>query len=64
MSPIPADDAAKLAREHEDVTNRLAKLREEAQKLGAEFGQKFRPEILEAEVELVRLSALLGKIGL
>ena len=42
----------------------LAKLREEAQKLGADFEEKFRPEILEAEVELVRLSALLGKIGL
>jgi hypothetical protein len=42
----------------------LAKLREEAKKLGAEFEEKFRPEILEAEVELVRLSALLGKIGL
>jgi len=64
MSPIPADDAAQIAREHEAVTDRLAKLREEAQKLGADFEEKFRPEILEAEVELVRLSALLGKIGL
>jgi hypothetical protein len=64
MSQIPEDEAARLAREHEAATNRLAKLREEAKKLGAEFEEKFRPEILEAEVELVRLSALLGKIGL
>jgi hypothetical protein len=64
MTQIPEDDAARLAREHEAATARLAKLREEAQKLGAEFEEKFRPEILEAEVELVRLSALLGKIGL
>jgi hypothetical protein len=64
MNQIPEDDAARLAREHQAATNRLAKLREEAQRLGAEFEEKFKPEILEAEVELVRLSALLGKIGL
>jgi hypothetical protein len=64
MSQIPEDDVARLAREHEAATNRLTSLREEAEKLGAEFEEKFRPEILEAEVELIRLSALLGKIGL
>jgi hypothetical protein len=64
MTEVPETDAARLAREHEAATNRLSKLREEAEKLGKEFEEKFRPEILEAEVELVRLSALLGKIGL
>jgi hypothetical protein len=64
MNQIPEDEAARLAREHAAATNRLTKLREEAQRLGEEFEEKFRPEILEAEVELTRLSALLGKIGL
>jgi hypothetical protein len=64
MNQAPEDDAARLAREHEAATKKLTGLREEAQKLGAEFEEKFRPEILEAEVELIRLSALLGKIGL
>jgi hypothetical protein len=64
MTQIPEDDAARLVREHEAATTRLAQLREEAEKLGAEFEEKFKPEILEVEVELVRLSALLGKIGL
>ena len=64
MSQIPEDEAARLRREHEAATHRLTSLREEAQKLGAEFEEKFKPEILEAEVELIRLSALLGKIGL
>jgi hypothetical protein len=64
MNQVPENDAVRLAREHEAATTRLARLREEAHKLGAEFEEKFKPEILEAEVELVRLSALLGKIGL
>ena len=38
--------------------------RDEAQRLGKEFEEKFAPEIADAEVELTRLSALLGKIGL
>jgi hypothetical protein len=64
MSQIPEGDIARLKQEHEAANNRLTKLRDEAHKLGAEFEEKFKPEILEAEVELVRLSALLGKIGL
>jgi hypothetical protein len=64
MNQIPDDEAARLAREHEAVTDKLTKLREEARRLGKEFEEKFRTEILEAEVELTRLSALLGKIGL
>jgi len=64
MHQIPEDDSATLAREHEAATKRLHTLREEAEKLGAEFEEKFKPEILEVEVELIRLSALLGKIGL
>jgi hypothetical protein len=64
MSPLADEDAARLAREHEAVKDKLTKLREEAQQLGKDFEEKFKPEILEAEVELVRLSALLGKIGL
>jgi hypothetical protein len=64
MNQIPDDEAARLALQHEAVTDKLTKLREEAQRLGKEFEEKFRPEILEAEVELTRLSALLGKIGL
>jgi hypothetical protein len=64
MTEIPEDEAARLAREHDAVTNKLTSLRAEAQRLGKDFEEKFRPEILEAEVELTRLSALLGKIGL
>ena len=64
MDEIPEDDSASLVREHEAATKRLNSLREEAKKLGAGFEEKFKPEILEAEVELIRLSALLGKIGL
>jgi len=64
MSEIPETEAARLAREHAAVTSKLTRLREQAQKLGKEFEEKLRPEILEAEVELTRLSALLGSIGL
>ncbi len=55
---------APLWREHEAAKSRLEKLRDEAQRLGKEFEEKFAPEIADAEVELTRLSALLGKIGL
>lgn len=64
MHQIPEDDSTRLAREHEAAAKKLNTLREEAEKLGAKFEEKFKPEILEAEVELIRLSALLGKIGL
>ena len=36
----------------------------ELSELLKEFEEKFAPEIADAEVELTRLSALLGKIGL
>lgn len=64
MDQVPENDSATLAREHEAATKRLSSLRAEAEKLGAGFEEKFKPEILEAEIELIRLSALLGKIGL
>jgi predicted nucleic acid-binding Zn-ribbon protein len=56
--------AAQLKREHEAAKKRLESLREEARKLGHEFEEKLKPEILEAEVELTRLSGMLGQIGL
>jgi predicted nucleic acid-binding Zn-ribbon protein len=64
MTEIPENDAGRLAREHEAAKSRLEKLRDEAQRLGKEFEEKFASEIADAEVELTRLSALLGKIGL
>lgn len=64
MTEIPEKDAARLAREHDAAKSRLEKLRDEAQRLGKEFEEKFAPEIADAEVELTRLSALLGKKGL
>jgi predicted nucleic acid-binding Zn-ribbon protein len=64
MIELPENDAGRLAREHEAAKSRLEKLRDEAQRLGKEFEEKFAPEIADAEVELTRLSALLGKIGL
>ncbi|HEY0701368.1 MAG TPA: hypothetical protein VGD60_01250 [Candidatus Acidoferrales bacterium] len=64
MTGLPQDDAAHLAQAHEAAKNKLTQLREEAERLGKEFEEKFKPEIADAEVELTRLSALLGKIGL
>lgn len=58
------DVAERLRQEHAAVTNRLAKLREESEILGKEVEDKLRPEILEAEIELIRLSGMLGQIGL
>jgi hypothetical protein len=56
--------SAELKRQHESAKHRLESLREEARKLGHEFEEKLKPEILEAEVELTRLSGMLGQIGL
>lgn len=58
------ESTERLLREHEAMTNKLAALRERASKLGHEVEEKLKPEILEAEVELTRLSGMLGKIGL
>lgn len=57
-------DIERLKQEHAAVSKKLESLREEAKRLGHEFEEKFKPEILKAEVELTRLSALLGSIGL
>jgi uncharacterized damage-inducible protein DinB len=64
MSQEPQDAAAQLKRDHEAAKQRLESLREEARRLGQEFEEKLKPEILEAEVELTRLSGMLGQIGL
>jgi predicted nucleic acid-binding Zn-ribbon protein len=64
MDQPTEDAAAQLKREHEAAKQRLESLREEARKLGREFEEKLKPEILEAEVELTRLSGMLGQIGL
>jgi predicted nucleic acid-binding Zn-ribbon protein len=64
MSQPNEDAAAQLKREHEAAKQRLESLREEARKMGHEFEEKLKPEILEAEVELTRLSGMLGQIGL
>jgi hypothetical protein len=64
MTDEKDESTERLLREHEAMTKKLASLREQAQKLGHEFQEKLKPEILEAEVELTRLSGLLGKIGL
>jgi hypothetical protein len=64
MNQSNEDAAAQLKREHEAAKQRLESLREEARKLGREFEEKLKPEILEAEVELTRLSGMLGQIGL
>jgi hypothetical protein len=64
MNQSKEDAAAQLKREHEAAKQRLESLREEARKLGHEFEEKLKPEILEAEVELTRLSGMLGQIGL
>jgi predicted nucleic acid-binding Zn-ribbon protein len=64
MNQPNEEAAAQLKREHEAAKQRLESLRDEARKLGHEFEEKLRPEILEAEVELTRLSGMLGQIGL
>ena len=64
MNQSNEDAAAQVKREHEAAKQRLESLREEARKLGHEFEEKLKPEILEAEVELTRLSGMLGQIGL
>jgi len=64
MSQPNEEPAAELKRQHEAAKHRLESLREEARKLGQEFEEKLKPEILEAEVELTRLSGMLGQIGL
>ena len=64
MNQPNEDAAAQLKREHEAAKHRLQSLREEARKLGQEFEEKLKPEILAAEVELTRLSGMLGQIGL
>lgn len=58
------ESTERLLREHEAMTQKLAALREQASKLGHEVEEKLKPEILEAEIELTRLSGILGKIGL
>ncbi|MGA7853370.1 MAG: hypothetical protein WCA15_08585 [Candidatus Acidiferrales bacterium] len=63
--PAEKDESTeRLVREHEAMTQKLAALREQARKLGHDLEEKLKPEILEAEVELTRLSGMLGKIGL
>ena len=64
MSQAPEDAAAQLKREHEAAKQRLESLRDEARKLDHGFEEKLKEEILEAEVELTRLSGMLGQIGL
>jgi predicted nucleic acid-binding Zn-ribbon protein len=64
MNQSNEEAAAQLKREHEAAKQKLESLREEARKLGHEFEEKLKPEILEAEVELTRLSGMLGQIGL
>ncbi len=64
MNQPNEDAAAQLKREHEAAKQRLESLREKARKLGQEFEEQLKPEILEAEVELTRLSGMLGQIGL
>jgi len=64
MNQPNEDAAAQLKREHEAAKQRLESLREEARKMGHEFEEKLKPEILEAEVELTRLSGMLGQLGL
>jgi len=64
MTQSNEEAAAELKRQHEAARHRLESLREEARKLGHELEEKLNPEILEAEVELTRLSGMLGQIGL
>ena len=64
MNQPNEDAAAQLKREHEAAKQRLESLREEARKVDHGFEEKLKEEILEAEVELTRLSGMLGQIGL
>jgi uncharacterized damage-inducible protein DinB len=64
MSQEKEDAAAQLRREHDAAKQRLESLREEARKVDHGFEEKLKEEILEAEVELTRLSGMLGQIGL
>jgi predicted nucleic acid-binding Zn-ribbon protein len=64
MNQPNEDAAAQLKREHDAAKQRLESLREEAKKLDHGFEAKLKDEILEAEVELTRLSGMLGQIGL
>jgi hypothetical protein len=64
MSQEKEDTAAQLKREHDAAKQRLESLREEARKVDHGFEEKLKEEILEAEVELTRLSGMLGQIGL
>jgi len=64
MNQPNEDAAAKLKREHETAKQRLESLREQAKKLDHGFEEKLKEEILAAEVELTRLSGMLGQIGL
>ena len=64
MNQPNEDAAAQLKREHDAAKQRLESLREEAKKLDHGFEEILKEEILEAEVELTRLSGMLGQIGL
>jgi hypothetical protein len=64
MTDEKDESTERLLREHEAMTRKLASLREQARQLGRGLEEKLKQEILEAEVELTRLSGLLGKIGL
>jgi hypothetical protein len=64
MTELPPHDAAQLTQAHQAAKTKLEQLRAEAERLGKDFEEKFKPEIADAEVELTRLSALLGSIGL
>ncbi len=64
MTELPPHDVAQITHQHQAAKNKLEQLRAEAERLGKEFEEKFKPEIADAEVELTRLSALLGSIGL
>jgi hypothetical protein len=64
MSQEKEDAAAQLKRAHDAAKQRLESLREEARKRDHGFEEKLKDEILEAELELTRLSGMLGQIGL
>ena len=64
MNQPNEEAAAELKRQHEAAKHGLESLREEAKKLDHGFEEKLKEEILEAEVELTRLSGMLGQIGL
>jgi uncharacterized damage-inducible protein DinB len=64
MNQPNEEAAAELKRQHEAARQRLESLREEARKFDHGFEEKLKEEILEAEVELTRLSGMLGQIGL